>query len=286
MTVERGQATLPPDPLASQRTELIGQLVASQFAIEAALADLVAAGGDSAVAGELRSQLASLSDLRQQVGSAPATTLAALRSEVTAAAGNASTIVQQARAAAAAAAGQASSTQPMTPQQARQAIQSVGHDLFDRHVLDPSLKFTDAQDEAAYRKREEERRIAYERELEKHTVEGDRNATTIVKSQLADAKAHGADRNPEFASLLSRTEAAASALQPPQRGTAAPARNGTKSNEPSAASIQSSGGNDVDAITAALKATGVVIERAPDEPAHGVPARSRIATSAKPSIGG
>lgn len=283
MTVELGQATLSPDPLASQRTELIGQLVASQFAIEAALAALTTVGGDTAVAGEMQAQLSLLSELRQQIGSASGTALTALRNDVTAAAGSASSIVQQARNAANAA-GLAASEKLLTAQQARHAIRAVGQDLFDRHVLDPYLQFASEEDEKAYRKREEERRIAYERELAKHTEEGDRRAAEIIKTQLLDAKAHGADASPDFASLLSRTEAAATALNEPRQAAATP--NPDADRQPPTAARVSVDDNDVDAITAALKATGIVITRVSHEPIHGVPERSRVAAAATTAIGG
>jgi hypothetical protein len=282
-TVETGQATLSPDPLASQRTELIGQLVASQFAIEAALAGLITAGADAAVAGEMRSQLALLSELRQQIGSAAGAALTALRNDVTAAAGSASSIVQQARAAANAAS-MAASEKLMTAQEARHAIQAIGHDLFDRHVLDPYLQFRSEEDEKAYRKREEERRIAYERELAKNTEEGDRSAAEIIKTQLVDAKAHGANASPDFASLLSRTEAAATALHQPRQAAATPSTD--RNPPPSIASRASVDDKDVDAITAALKATGIVITQVSHEPVHGVPERSRVAAAATTVIGG
>ena len=262
-----------PDPLASQRTELIGQLVASQFAIEAALAEHVAAGGNTATSGELRSQLTLLSDLRQQIGSASGTNLATLRSEVIAATGSAFAIVQQARTAASAAS-LALSAQAMTPQQARQAIQSVGHDLFDRHVLDPYLQFRDAEDEAAYRKREQENAEALKRALALRTPEGDRRAAAIIDRQLDDAEAHGAAASPDFAALRERNSQARRAIATTQQARL-PAANAKPDVAVQTPPTQQA---DLDEAAAALKAAGVsTLTSSRHAPHHGVGLAAHVA---------
>lgn len=268
-TVETGQETLSPDPLASQRTELIGQLVASQFAIEAALAGLITAGADAAVAGEMRSQLALLSELRQQIGSAAGAALTALRNDVIAAAGSASSIVQQARAAANAAS-MAASEKLMTAQEARHAIQAIGHDLFDQHILDPYLQFTSEEDEKAYRKREQENAEALKRALALNTPEGDRRALEITRSQLADAKAHGADRSPDFPAMESKLDRALAALDATKKRDIAPSAKASRGNE-----ITNS--DDISEAIAALQAAGVELKGQPEHGSgHGLTARTNI----------
>lgn len=279
MTVSDDHPPKADDPQASLRTELVGQLAGAELALEAAIAELSRDSANGNLVATSRTQLASLTSLRRQVGNASGATLADLRAEVTAAASSAAALAQQATANASAQGPQDAASRV---REARQSIESIGHDLYDRHVLDPYLQFANAEDEAAYRKREEERRRAYEAELEKDTAAGDRRAAEIVQSQLADAKAHGADRSPEFAGLLSRTEGAASTLQPTSDVTTTAGRNGVRLGEPSAASTQPAGDKDVDAITAALKATGVVVEPATNEPTHGVPALGKVASAARP----
>lgn len=208
MTVERGQEAPPLDPLASQRTELIGQLAGAQLALEAVIAELSRNGADAAILAELRNQIVSVIDLRQHVGSANSSDLASLRREVANVTAASHSLTQHA-----VSSGSAGVSHPtMTHQQARAAIQSVSHDLFDRRVLDPYLQFASEEDEKAYRKREQENAEALKRALALNTPEGDRRAVEITRSQLADAKAHGADRSPDFAQLSGEADAAQAAL--------------------------------------------------------------------------
>jgi hypothetical protein len=177
---------------------LLGQLAASQFAAEAALADLIAAGGDVAVAGALRSQLAQLSELRQQIGSASGIALAALRNEVATATGNAASIAQQARTATANAT-EAASNASGNIAQAASAAHSAVHAVIDNlRDFDGDLRFATGADQVAYREREAERLAYIQTEEAKHTPGGDLNASGAALGQLIDAKAFGADANPAF----------------------------------------------------------------------------------------
>ena len=259
---------------------MVGQLAAAQLALEAAIAELSRSGADSTLVAASRTQLASVSDLLRQVGTAGLTRLAELRGEVVATAASATALATQATGTAGN--NSAATNANLTPaQRARATIESVGRDLFDKHVLDEHLQFASAEDEAAYRKREEARRRAYEAELEKHTIEGDRRATAIVQSQLADAKAHGADRSPEFGSLSADADSASAALQPPSPTTPAANLGQIERAKPAKPAAATEAGDDLTGIAAALKVTGISIENAPSEPNHGVPARSRVAAVAQ-----
>ena len=93
-------------------------------------------------------------------------------------------------------------------QSARNAVNDVMRGMKD---FDRDLHFANAQDEAEYRRREDERRAYIDAELARHTPQGDLNASGGAVGQMADAAAHGAAANPEFQrrwdNLLASTEA-------------------------------------------------------------------------------
>lgn len=267
MTVERGQATLSPDPEASLRTELIGQLASAQLALEAAMSELSRSGTDATTLSELRGQITSIIDLRQHVGNATGADLASLRREVTSAAAASQALTQQA----VNGKGGESKHTPMTHQQARATIQSVGHDLFDRHVLDPYLQFASEEDEKTYRKREQENAEALKRALALRTPEGDRRALEITRSQLADAKAHGADRSPDFPAMENKLDNALAALDANQERKVAPPAKATRTTD-------TTNSDDISEAVAALQAAGVKLKGQPEHRSgHGLVARTNIA---------
>lgn len=280
MTVESGQAAPPLDPQASLRTELVGQIASAELALEAAIAELGRDGSNSSLVAASRTQLTSLIGLRRQIGTASSTALADIRAEVAAAVGAASALAQQATASASGAGAPDAATRARA---ARKTIETVGHDLFDRHVLDDHLQFASAEDEAAYRKREEERRKAYEAELEKHTAKGDHSALAIEQAQLDDAKAHGAGDSAEFAQLQAQVRQAKSGLQEPApaAGTSTATPNGATSPAPAAS------GGSLDDVLAALNAAGVTSttdvasNTGPGSAVARQPARSQNATTGK-----
>jgi len=272
MTVERGQEAAPLDLLASQRTELVGQLAAAQFALDAAIAELSRSAGEAAILADARTQLASVTSLMRQVGSASASRLAELRNEV---ATTASTAVALANQATSSSGNAASAGGNLTPaQRARATIEAVGRDLFDKHVLDPYLEFDSAEDEKAYRERERKRQEEYNRAMALHTPEGDRRAHQLEIAQLADAKAHGAEKAPESSRIEHQLDEAEIDLQRPSTTAK---RDATM---PTTHEIEKSGGQ-FDEVLAALKSAGVC---SPSSPAptngHGVTCAS---TSASPT---
>ena len=162
------------DAQASLRAELLDQLLASQSAIEAALADF--AGADPTVREQLRAQLGSISGLRQQIGIASMATLNSLQTQVIAVAGIAANAAHEAQASAL-----SGSSSPMGmalyANNVRQVVNAAmaGMEDFDRY-----LQFGPGDTEADYRQREAERRAYIAAQQAKGTPEGDLNASGDV----------------------------------------------------------------------------------------------------------
>lgn len=73
------------------------------------------------------------------------------------------------------------------------------HDFYERKIFDPYLTFGSAQEEQAYREREEARQRAIEAARALGTPEGELLALRLSREQLQDAARFGADRSPDFA---------------------------------------------------------------------------------------
>ena len=192
MTVHGGQPTLSVDPEASLRAELLGQIAAAQFDIESAIAEIMRSGADVSA---LANQAQSLQQLQKQIGSAGATTLISLRAEIAGAVATTQAVTQQARTTAATAAQAAAEALGAASANSRATVSAIMRDM---HRFDAYLHFASAEDEAAYRKREAERRAEIEAALAKATPESTLKASGLTVGQLLDAKAHGADDSPEF----------------------------------------------------------------------------------------
>lgn len=190
--------------------ELIGQLAACQLTIEAVIAELTAKGIEPEQVAAMRSQLAGLVDMRGAVAIAGGRELASMRAEVAAAVASAAEMVSAARQGGTS---QNAADADLTPQQrAHRILSEVSRDVFERKVLDPYLRFRDAEDERAYRQREKERKDEIAKALASNTPEGDRRAAELTLSQLSDAKSHGADRSPDFARLQQQATEARQSL--------------------------------------------------------------------------
>lgn len=260
MTVDRDQQAKAVDPQASLRAELLGQLVGAQLELQKIVAEL-ARNGASTTLGD--NQLQALAQLQRAVSVADLKSLIALRSEIGAAVTSSQTAVQEGRSVA----DNATAVSPAAA--ARQTISEIGHDYYDRKVLDPYLKFSSEEDEAAYRKRERENKEAYDREMAKGTLEGDRHATEIMQRQLQDAGAHGATASPEFAGLMAKTQQAKADLlgQAQTSATTDPA--------PSKSSARAADAQ-LDDVLATLKAAGVqTTETSVDNAHHGLSDQTR-----------
>lgn len=126
-----------------------------------------------------------------------------MRAEIATAIAAASAAVGQGRAAAT---GEAAATLAEAAATARATVQSFVRDFYERKIFEPYLRFSSAEDEAEYRKREEGYRKAIDAALAEGTTRGDLKATELAKAQLVDAGAHGADRSPEFAGRVQQLD--------------------------------------------------------------------------------
>ena len=265
MTVERGQATLPLDPQASLRTELVGQLAGAELALEAAIAELGLSMAGSAALDDTRAQLSALIALRQQLGHATGGALTGMRGEVIAAASGAAALAHHVTANA------ANDTQrhhlAAHAKEARAAIENLGSALFEQRVLDPYLQFASAEDEEAYRRRERERKEVYDKAMALGTPEGLLAANRISREQVADAKAHGADRSPDLPAIEQRMEQADRLLEPIARSSPKELARADAPSSPSAKQID----QGVDDVIAAFMATGAkTVPNPSPEPDHGL----------------
>ena len=80
----------------------------------------------------------------------------------------------------------------------RQEVEDLSRDIFDKHIFDAYLRFSSADDEAAFRARTAATQKYINVELDRHTAEGDLNAGGGMMGSMLDAHAHGAGNSPEF----------------------------------------------------------------------------------------
>jgi len=228
------------------RAELLAQIATAQFDLDRAIGELTRAGENP---GPLKEQLQTLAQMHRLAGSASPASLAAMQSLVVAAIDKSEALTDQARTS-----GAASSAQSSQLTAAHQAIADVSRDFYDRKLLDPYLKFSSAEDEEEYRKREKRNHDEMERELAKGTPEGTARAAEIMRTQLLDAKAHGADASPDFAPMLQRVEDAKAGLTQPTPGKASTQPDTAPSGNAAGQSAQDAALADA---LATLKAAGV-----------------------------
>lgn len=133
---------------------------------------------------------------------------------------------------------------------ARETARAFLDDYYEKRIFDPYLQFASAEEEAAFRKREAERKEAIERAVAENTPAGSRRALNLSIEQLDDAARFGADRSPEFASRRADMVASRDELD---RAT------------PPAKPAPANAEEKADAALAALRAAGVTVadENAP-----------------------
>lgn len=269
MTVERGQQAVPADPLASERLALLGRTAAAQLDLERVIASLQASA--MPIPTELLAQQGELATLIREVATAGTAELPALQRAIATAVAATSSAVQQA--------GQSASSNVATldlaerVKAARQTIESVGRDLFDKKVLDPYLQFSSPEDEAAYRKRERENAAAIEREKTKGTIEGDRNAAALLERQLLDAGEHGATASPDYDRMLTDIRAASNTLE-----AQSPTKTATSKDTQGTEKLPEGKSDSLDDVLATLKSAGVTTLTEPKESiVHGLNADARSA---------
>lgn len=198
ITVINGHPPVPDAPLASQRAELLGQLVAAQFDLEQAIGELIRTNGGTSHA---QSQLQALAQLQRQVGTADVASLLSLRSTVSATVAETQAITQMSRDRANSTDNDSAEALGQRMHRLRGSMDALHRDLFEEKVLDPYLQFDSARDEEEYRKREQERDGEIKRLNAVGTSEAMAKAAAIMTNQLDDAKAHGAAASPDFAAL-------------------------------------------------------------------------------------
>lgn len=132
--------------------------------------------------------------------------LASIRAEVAAFVAAAQVIANQA-VASAATTQTAEAALHLANEAARREVTSFVEDFYEKRIFDPFLRFASAEDEAAYREREEERKREIKEALALGTPEGTLKANLLSRDQLLDAGAHGADRSPDYAPMLAQRDA-------------------------------------------------------------------------------
>jgi hypothetical protein len=99
----------------------------------------------------------------------------------------------------------------------RQEVESLGRDLFDRHIFDRYLHFSSPGDEAEFRKRQAADQKYVADQLARHTPEGNLNAGGGMIDSMLDLHAHGAGDSPEFMprwnALVAKTERQRAAMR-------------------------------------------------------------------------
>lgn len=186
---------------------MVGRLVVAQFDLETAIAALTRNGGDAATA---QTQLQNITQLRNQIGTASTTALAALRSEIVAAVAQSQSAVQEARTVASGGGVADGGTVAGLANRAREQASSFMRDV---RQYDDLLQFDSDADRDAYRQREDERRKRYEAEAAKGTPEGTLNANGTALGQMADLAAHGGSDDPALMRRMDELAASTAALR-------------------------------------------------------------------------
>lgn len=88
----------------------------------------------------------------------------------------------------------------------RASVAAMHHDLFEKKIFDPYLRFDSASEEEEYRKRERERKEEIERLQKIGTPDALKQANALVGEQLKDAEQHGAGASPHFDRLMQQQQ--------------------------------------------------------------------------------
>ena len=202
------QKAQPSEPLqVNLRAEILQQISVAQSDLEKALSQL--AVGDARIPFAL--QLANLSALRQQVSLASASALPRMQEEIIAAVATAQALTDGSPGNNADS-GAVKSLAAATAE-ARQTAQGFLEDYYDKRKFGKFLEFSSDEDKRAYREREKKLQAEIEKALAGGTPEGAKRALSLEAEQLDDAKAHGADRSPDFQEYSNRLKAETTALE-------------------------------------------------------------------------
>jgi hypothetical protein len=250
----------------------VAQVSGAQAQLEANIEDLrraAVAGGDAASLAQAEGQLAGLGKLQRRLEQAGPGALAAIRAEVVAFVAASQATASLVRTSAAT----AQSTEAalhVAQAEARRTVADFTRDFYERKVFDGDLKFASAEDERAYREREEKFRREIEKARAEGTPEGDLRALQLAKAQLLDAGAHGADQNPAYAPMLSGITTASRDLE-----AAIPTKQAASRIEVATAAPAESAPVELPAdVLAAFRANSLTTSE-PVDIAHGVTARDQ-----------
>lgn len=202
---QSSRQALPAETEASLRAELIDRIVGAQGEIEAHIAGLHRAGDGAALAAA-GNQLQGLSQLQNRIARADGAGLASIRAEVTAFVAAAQVIANQAMASAATTQ-TAEAALHLASEAARREVTSFVEAFYEKRIFDPFLRFASAEDEEAYREREERRKHDIKEALGLGTPAGTLKANRLSREQMLDAGAHGADASPDYAPMLAQQDA-------------------------------------------------------------------------------
>lgn len=184
---------------AADQSDLLAQIRSAQADLDQLIAQLGNDAGTVLADGQSQRQLLASLERSLTTGSVSA---GPIRNEVAAAVASAGNFGQHVRMAN----DQRGNVDLATAQaRTRATVLEIGRDIFERRIFDPYLRFASLEEEAAYRRREEENRRAIADALAENTPEGDLRAARIVNRQLQDAGAHGADASPEYQGILARS---------------------------------------------------------------------------------
>lgn len=244
---------------------MLGPLVAAQFDLENAIAELTRIGASTGIA---QSQLLKLSVLQREISKADGPALVAIYANVAGLIAVTQAIVQQGRDAA----GRAEvneTTLAAVNARTRETVQRIAGDLFERRIFDPYLQFASPEEEEAYRKREAGRQEYINRELSKGTPHGNLNASNAVLAQIDDAGSHGADQSPDFDKLRGEAVDTIKAQRDAMQGAGilSVQDRTAETNAPATAPPLLSP-SELDEVAAALRAAGVQVPDAPSTPAY------------------
>lgn len=185
---------------------MVGQLVVAQFDLETAIAALTRNGGDVANA---QTQLQNITQLRNQIGTASTTALAALRSEIVAAVAQSQSAVQEARTVAHGADGEGAALASLASRSQSQATTFMR----DLHQYDGLLQFENDAERDAYRQREEDRRRQHDAGMAESGPEGALKASGAAYGQAVDLAVHGGSADPALLRRVDELAASTTALR-------------------------------------------------------------------------
>jgi hypothetical protein len=175
---------------------LLTQLASTQSELDGQLSELRRSGDTLALA-IAANQSEGLARLQRRIATASPAHLPAIRAEL-AAITTAMAVLAGTHGLSPSAAQMPEDALERARAEARAQVAGFMADYYDRKIFEPYLRFASAEDEAAYREREERRRKEIEEARALGTPEGDLRALQLSKEQMRDAGAHGADKSPDF----------------------------------------------------------------------------------------